>query len=224
MRKFFEFFRLQGCPVVDEHLIPLPRVKYKLPRVADEAQYRKLLSVIPRETNDPRHIRNRVIVDMLWDTGARDGEIVALDIPDLDLNRRRAVISTEKSRGRRPFREIFWTHKTNENLVRWLEKRKYLPCNDTAAVFVCAVGVKTGQRLTIKGVGEMLRHYCNRAGLPYMNAHSFRHHMGHALIKNGGSAADVANILGHASLASSTIYTMMHDRELESCHKPVAHA
>jgi site-specific recombinase XerD len=49
-----------------------------------------------------------------------------------------------------------------------------------------------------------------------MNAHSFRHHMGHDIITQGGSAADVMNILGHATLASSSIYTMMTGKELEN--------
>ena len=66
-----------------------------------------------------------------------------------------------------------------------------------------------------KGLAEILRRYSNRAEIPYMNAHSFRHHMGHDIISQGGSAADVMNILGHASLSSSSIYTMMTGKELE---------
>ncbi len=65
----------------------------------------------------------------------------------------------------------------------------------------------------------MLRRYSNRAGIPYLNAHSFRHHMGHDIIQKGGSAADVMNILGHATLSSSSIYTMMNDKELEARYR-----
>ncbi len=227
LRKFFEFHRMQGISVIDENLVPVPRKEYKLPRVADEAGYRKLVAAIPRETNDPRHIRNLAIVSMLWDTGARNGEILALDVPDLQLGRMRAVIRTEKSRGRRPVREIFWTEGTNANLARWLKKREDLrrrmSFKDPEAVFlsICggALADTSGRRLTIKGVGEMLRRYSNRAGIPCMNAHSFRHHMGHDIVKKGGSSADVMNILGHSTLASSTIYTMMADKELEARYR-----
>lgn len=65
----------------------------------------------------------------------------------------------------------------------------------------------------------MLRRCSTRARLPYVNAHSFRHQLGHELIKQGGSAADVMNVLGHASLSSSTIYTMMTDKELEERYR-----
>jgi len=218
LRKFFEFFRLQGFKVLDQNLIPLPAKEFRIPRVATEESYKKLLAVIPRN-NDPRHIRNRAIVNLLWDTGARNGEVVSLNVEDVDRSRMRAVIKTEKSRGRRPLREIFWTHDTNENLGKWLERRGGMPSKDPEALFICASSWNVGERLTIKGVGEMLRRYCNRAKVPYMNAHSFRHHMGHDVIKKGGSSSDVMNILGHSTLASSTVYTMMTDKELEERYR-----
>ena len=227
LRKFFEFFRKQGYPVIDPWLIPVPQKQYKLPRVADEANYKKLLSAIPTKTNDPRHIRNRAIINMLWDTGARNGEVLALDVDDLQLDRMRAIINTEKSKGRRPFRELFWTAETNESIKCWLKKREDLKKKMTFAepealfISVCSGGLSnaSGRRLNLKGVGELLRRYSNKAKIPIMNAHSFRHHMGHDIVKKGGSAADVMNILGHASLASSSIYTMMTDKELEARYR-----
>jgi integrase/recombinase XerD len=105
-------------------------------------------------------------------------------------------------------------------LIRWITKREALKhkvnFEEADALFISATSWKSGYRFTIKGVGEMLRRYCNKAELPYMNAHSFRHHCGHHIIKAGGSTADVMNILGHASVQSTTIYTMMHGKELES--------
>ncbi len=219
LRKFFEFYRLQGYKVIDEELIPIPDKEPKLPRVASDEQYRQLVAAIPQDTNDPRHIRNLAILGLLWDTGARNGEVCSLNVDDLDLNEKRAIIRTEKAKSRRPFREIFWTDDTNDYLVRWLKKRdhltKVMKFEEPGALFVSVTSVKCGDRFSIKGVGEMLRRYCNRAKMPYMNAHSFRHHRGHHIIKSGGSTADVMNILGHASVQSTTIYTMMHGKELE---------
>jgi integrase/recombinase XerC len=222
LKKFFEFYKMQGYSVLEPDLIPLPSKDYKIPRVASEENYRKLLSVIP-DNNDARHIRNRAIVMLLWDTGARNGEIVSLDAEDMDTEKMRAVIKTEKSKGRRPFREIFWTEETNKALLAWIEKRDFLKKNKmphmNECLFPCicssaGLGL-SGRRMSNKGVAEFLRRYSNRANIPYQNAHSFRHHMGHDIISQGGSAADVMNILGHASLASSSIYTMMTGKELE---------
>src|SRR6185295_16789725 len=125
LRKFFEFFNLRQFDVLDYRLIPLPRKEYKIPRIADEKNYRKLLNSIPIDKH-PNHVRNRALIGMIWDSGARSGEICSINASDLDLVERRCVIRTEKSRGRRPIREIFWTSSTNLILKRWLEKRSHL--------------------------------------------------------------------------------------------------
>lgn len=157
--------------------------------------------------NDPRHIRNLAIINLLWDTGARNGEILSLDVRDLQMDRMRAIIRTEKSKGRRSIREIFWTADTHGNLMQWIKKREHLAkimhLQDVDALFPSIGSQKAGQRLSVKGVGEMLRHYSNKEKMPHINAHSFRHHMGHDIIKKGGSSADVMNILGHASFRAA---------------------
>jgi site-specific recombinase XerD len=223
LRKLFEFYIRQGYRVIDPFLIPIPQKQFKLPRIADEKSYKKLLSVIPHKTNDPRHIRNLAIITMLYDTGARNGEIVSLDIDDIDTKRMRAIIKTEKAKTRRPIREIFWTHETNKNLKRWIEKREHLKktlkLKDPEALFISVTNWKAGQRFTIKGVGEMIRRYCVRAKIPYLNPHSFRHKLGHDLANKNYNNSIISNLLGHSSLQSSYIYTLMTDKELEEKYR-----
>lgn len=226
LRKFFEFFKRQKYPVLDYELIPVPATRHAMPRILDEANYQKLLTVVPDKTADGRHIRNRAIISMLWDTGARNGEVLSLNLDDIKLEEKRAVIRTEKAKSKRPFREIYWTKKTNKYLKEWLEKREQLAHTmeaiDPQALFIsiCAGQHATsGRRFGIKGVGEMLRRYSNKAGIETVNAHSFRHHMGRNIVEQGGSNSDVANILGHSSLASTFIYTQLSNKELEQRYR-----
>jgi integrase/recombinase XerD len=217
-RQFFKYFRLKGESSLNEELIPIPEKEYKLPRVCTQEIFNKLISVIPRN-NDPRHIRNLALIYMYWDTGARNEEILGLNIEDLDLIKMEAIIKTEKSKGKRPFRMIFWDKDTNDYLKAWIDKREHLKTiikfKEDNALFISVCGKETtGRRLQNKGAGELLRRYSLKAGLETVNAHSFRHHKGHAIIKQGGSSADVMNFLGHASVQSTTIYTMMAGDEL----------
>jgi len=132
--------------------------------------------VIPKDTNDPGHIRNLAFISLLWDTGARNGEVLSLNKGDLDMGRMRAIIKTEKSKGRRPIREIFWTENTNDNIWSWLKKRedleKKMTFQDPDALFlsICSGQHNTsGKRFSTKGVGEMLRRYsrvCRQLKLP----------------------------------------------------------
>ncbi len=221
LRHFFTFLRRDGLRVVNARLIPRPRKVSNLPRVASEEAYGRILALIP-ESGSPRHARDRAMLMVLWDTGMRVGELLALDVGDLDLERMRAVIKTEKSRGARPFREVFWTQATNRCLSRWIAIRERVDAAArTRALFPVIQGPTAGGRLDIRAVGELLRRYSRRAGIPTVNAHSFRHHRGHEIVERGGSAADVMNLLGHASVQSSSIYTMMMDRELEARYRRV---
>lgn len=219
LRKMFEFMEMRGYPVISKQLIPIPRPERKLPRVATEAQYEQLLSTVPRHPRDPRHVRNRAIIRMLWDTGLRVGELCSLDIDDIDLHQYKGTVKTEKNRGSRQFRPVFWTETTNACLRCWVKRREKIALVGEKALFVCCTSYNVGQRLTKKGIGEMLRSYSKKAGLPPINAHSFRHHLGHEIIQKGGSNADVANILGHASLLSTYVYTQMGDPEVENRYR-----
>ncbi len=219
LRKFFRYLAAHGYTRVNANLIPLPKPELKPARVATEEAYRSLLGAIP-DTGRPFDVRNQCLLNFLWDTGARIGEIVSLDISQTDLERMRAVISTEKSRGRRPFREIFWKRETNEHLRQWLDARRRTGLLlDSDALFICIGGHNAGKRLTGHGAREVLRRLSAKAGLPTVNAHSFRHRMGHHIINQGGSPVDVMNILGHSSLDPSGTYTMMVDRELEERYR-----
>lgn len=219
LRKLYQFYARQGYGVLNYELIPIPRREYNPPRVATEEEYGKLLSVIPEHSNDPRHIRNLAIVNMLWDTGARVGELVSLNVRDAKLDEMKAVVKTEKSRGMKPFREIFWSENTNQNLNYWIEKRDELTqrtkFRDPDALFVGACRWQLGKRLTNSAVSIFLRHYSTKAEIPTLNAHSFRHHLGHELAKKGANNSIISNILGHSALTSSYVYTMMNDKELE---------
>src|ERR1041385_4442802 len=127
LRKFFEFCTLRKYPVAfNEVLIPLKEKTFNIPRVTGIDTFKKLLAQIPEGTNDSHHLRNRAILLLLWDTGVRTGELMSLDISDLDLSGRTALIKTEKSRGRRPVRQIFWTEETHKHILRWLDKLKEL--------------------------------------------------------------------------------------------------
>lgn len=229
LRKFFEYWTLNNYKVLNHQLIPIPKRDYVKPRIATEEQYRKVLAVIEDGINRGSKesyrlgIRNRAIAKLLWDSGCRVGELVALDTDDFKMHQRSAVIRTEKSRGIRPIRQIFWTKGTHDDLLEWLalreEMQRQRSFETPKALFVGLKSRTYGRRMTSSGIEIALRKYSIIAGVPTMNPHSLRHHFGHEIIHSGGSSADVMNFLGHSSLASSTPYTRMQDQELEERYR-----
>lgn len=225
LKKLFEFCQLRNYVVAfNENLIPLKEKTFNIPRVTDMETFKKLLAQIPDGTNDAHHIRNRAILLLLWDTGVRTGELMSLDITDLDLKSRMAIIKTEKSRGRRPVRQIFWTPETQKYILKWMEKLNELKTKfsfaDNEALFVSisksSRQLLRGCRMNPRGVAEIMRVLSNQAGLPVVaNAHGIRHSMGRDTIKTLRSNSAVSNILGHSNIESSYVYTMLYGDELK---------
>lgn len=221
-RKFFKWLNDRGYPVLPPSSIPKMRQEATMPRVVTEEEYKKLLKAIPPEKKKYCYLRDQAIIRLLWDTGARVGEISSLNIPDCNLEEMKAVIKTEKSRGQKPFREIYWTKETNDFLKRWIERRQKLQddfnFDDAGSLFVSANRYFFGQRITSETIGIFLRKYSRIAKIPTANPHSFRHHMGHDLSEKGANNSQISSILGHSSLASSFIYTELNNKEREQTY------
>lgn len=208
IKKFFEFFGKLHITRIDPELIPIIEGEYKFPKVADAADYQKLLNSIP-VNNDPRHVRNKTMLMLYKDTGMRLNECISLDIKDVDTQKMTAMIKTEKTKKLHPIRRIFWTEQTNEQMKLWIAKRGTLLSKDDA-LFISACGPKVGLRITGAGVTEMLRRYSHLAGLGYvLNTHSLRHLFGRTLAEQGAQDSSIATMMGHAHVDSSRPYTIM---------------
>ncbi len=228
LKKFFEFCHLRGYNVAfSEQLIPVREKEFNIPRVSNIKDFRKLLAQIPSRTNHPNYIRNRAFLLLLWDTGARSGELCMIDDENLKFKSDgsgSAFIKTEKSRGRRPVREIYWTTETGKAIKRWLKKKNELQKKFTfqhsEALFTTITkspgSAIRGSRMTPRGIAEMMRMLSNKAGFPVVtNAHSIRHSFGRDTIQTLHDNSAVSNQLGHASLDSSWVYTMLFGEELK---------
>ena len=234
LKLLFDFLKDRDVKVFNPDLIPIPRKTFKFPRVATEEEYRKLLAVIPdhgtgSDFKGYTHVRNKAIITLLWESGARNGEIASLRLEDIDLNRMSARIKTEKSRGTVPYREIFWREEANQALAGWLVKREELaqeiPLADPKILFF---GIKGGHKncpgkgkiLQVNFISEILRKYSNKAGLAIpLNPHSCRHHFGRELARKDTNAYGIASLLGHANIQSSFIYTQLFGNDREELYR-----
>lgn len=227
LKLLFEFLKNRDYKVLNPEIIPVPKRQFRFPRVAEEWEYKKLLSIIPDEGYT--HIRNKAIIKLLWESGARNGEIASLSMDDINLVKMSARIKTEKSRGTIPFREIFWREEANNAINAWLIEREKLaqeiPLADPKILFF---GIKgghkncpgKGRKLQHNFISEILRKYSNKAGLPVpLNPHSCRHHFGRELAQKDANTYAIASLLGHANVQSSYPYTMLFGKDREKIYR-----
>lgn len=198
LRKFFTFWYQKDQKYLNPVWIPVMHSQKWEPNFIDHENYQKLINVIPKETYDQKAIRNLALVNLLWDTQAKYSEILALDVRDINLRKKKARIKSINS-------EICWTDETNQNLRTWLVRRTTLKTRSTVsdreAVFISCNGRKVWKRFEDSGLSQMLWRYCKKARIAFFGPNSFRKPQSNAnkeIIRS-----DVENILEYVKWSES---------------------
>lgn len=163
---------------------------------------------------------------MLFDTGARLGEFLSMKVEDIDLVKMRAMIKTEKSKGVKPVRMVFWTKETNRYLKNYIQAREYFlkekRFNDVDHwLWVSANGTwNCGQNWSSRAVEAVLKRLSKEANLGFTaNPHRFRHHFGRNLALQGANNSVISDMMGHANIESTRIYTVMNEEMMQEVYK-----
>lgn len=231
LRKFFEYWARKDYPVLNYQLLPIINKVGVEPRSATDDSIQKLLAQC--EGGRIYDIRNRAIILLLLDTGMRNGELCSMGMDllqkvEVDNGQYSYVIKTEKNRGSRPHRRVFWYEEANDALNKWLEMRaEFVKTNDVRdidALFIGVGGNKSfnrylGFRVNPYTVGLMFRRLSKQAGIPTVNPHSLRHLFGNTAAEQGMNNSNISDLMGHISLESSFAYTHLKGKQLGNAHK-----
>ncbi|ABW11196.1 integrase family protein [Parafrankia sp. EAN1pec] len=185
--------------------------------VAGGPEYAEVSGGDPAEL--ARRLRSAALLELLYGTGARISEAVGLDLDDLDLDRSAVRLRGKGGRDRVvPLGRYAVTA-----LERYLRRgRPHLvtECSGTA-VFVS----RRGNRLSRQSAWSALRAAANAAGVPGASPHVLRHSFATHLLDGGADVRVVQELLGHASVSTTQIYTLVtmdHLREVYASSHPRA--
>ena len=149
--------------------------------------------------------RDLAIVLLAYTTGARAGEIAALEISDIDLAACAVYIRVAVAKGKRKSRWAAFDEATARAVLAWLDEK---PKGKSARIFLSVGGNRPqGRPLTGHALQQMLLRRCREAGVTYRNFHALRHSAGFAMVEAGISLPAVQAQLGHANLSTTQIYT-----------------
>lgn len=210
MRSFFRWMEERGLIEANPTLqLRGPRQKRRLPRYLEETEVETLLAT-PQE-DDPEGARDRAILEVLYSTGCRVSELVALNEAHLDL-RRGVVLLQGKGKKERmgmlggPAIEALRHYLMSKSLRRL----------DREALFLN----RFGTRLTDRSVRRILNRCLARAGIHReCSPHTFRHSFATHLLRRGADLRTVQELLGHASLGSTQIYTHVSLERLRALYR-----
>ncbi|MDE0026755.1 MAG: tyrosine-type recombinase/integrase, partial [Spirochaetaceae bacterium] len=183
----------------------------RIPRVLSVAQVERFLAAI--DTGTPAGIRDRALFELIYSAGLRVGEVVALDRGRLYLAQACVRVLGKGSRER--------IVPLGEPAVAWLgryltEARPHLLRRGAAtdAAFLN----QRGGRLSRKGIWKRFQEVCAGAGID-AKVHTLRHSFATHLLAGGADLRSVQELLGHADLTTTQIYTHVEREELHAEHR-----
>lgn len=210
LKSFFRFLARHGYLLHDPAgSLELPRREKRLPRVLySPAEVRRIIEAASGET--PRELRDRALVETLYATGLRVGELTKLTPYDVDTEER--VCRVVMGKGRKD-RRVPLTAPAAEAIERYLDFGRGQLLGASCAPYLF-LGDKGGY-LHRAVVGRILRGLAKRAGVKKPVAcHGFRHSVATHLLKGGADIRHIQALLGHACLSTTQIYTQVEVSDL----------
>ena len=193
-----------------------PKRPKSLPKFLTTEEIEQILSNINIDT--PSGYRNRAILELLWASGMRVSELSKLNFGDLNLENNEITVFGKGSKER----IILITERAKKYLQGYIDFARPLiakgftlpPINNESPVFIN----KTGYRLQTKMIRNVINNIVEKIELPKkVTPHMFRHSFATHLIENGADLRVVQELLGHASISNTQIYThisMQHMKEV----------
>ena len=185
--------------------IQAPKSKRKLPPHLDADQLAQLLDSI--DGDDPLSIRDRAIMELFYSSGLRLAELISLDVSDIQNSDDLLTIIGKGNKTR----QVPVGGKAKQALLRWLKVRPQLAKCDEPALFIS----RLGKRISPRTVEQRVEHHARKSGAPrHIHPHLLRHSFAGHLLESSGDLRAVQELLGHADISTTQIYTHLDFQHL----------
>lgn len=210
LRSFFKFLKsnnyIKNNPML---LVSNPKLDKKLPKYLNFEEIEKVLNAFD---NSDIGIRNSLILEMLYSTGVRVGEIVDIKCSDISLDEKRIKILGKGNKER-----IVYFGTRCLNLIKEYLKSSYykLNVNNLSYLFVS----KTGKKINDREIRKIVDTAATIAGIkikisPHVLRHTFATHM----LSDGADLRSVQELLGHENLSTTQIYTHLTNEKIRNVY------
>lgn len=217
LRTFYKYLyrekRVESNPAMN---LNSPKRPKQLPKFLTQYEVEQILNNITIDT--PAGYRNKAILELLWATGMRVSELSGLNFEDLNLENNEIRVFGKGSKER----IILVTDRAKTYLQRYIETARPLVAkgyrtenNENSPVFIN----NTGFRLQTRTIRNVINEIVEKIQLPkHVTPHVFRHSFATHLIENGADLRVVQELLGHASISNTQIYTHVSSQHLKEVY------
>lgn len=217
LRTFYKFLyrekRSDSNPAMN---LNAPKRAKSLPKFLTPFEVEQILNNINIET--PAGFRNKAILELLWATGMRVSELSGLNFEDLNLEENEIRVFGKGAKER----IILVTDRAKSFLERYIKTARPIIAkgytvseNEDSPVFINS----TGFRLQTQSIRKAINEVVDKIQLPkHVTPHVFRHSFATHLIENGADLRVVQELLGHASISNTQIYTHISSQHLKEVY------
>lgn len=202
LHSYFNFLKIKGAISVDPtKSIKGPKTTRKMPDVLDSKEINLLLSQ-PKGT-DYKSIRDKAMLELLYATGIKVSELIALKISDINLQIGIIHIHNEKGE-----RIVPMYSAANKHLSEYCSIAR--PALVQSTNEECLFTNMSGQPMTRQGFWKIIKYYAEKAGIKKdITPHTLRHSFAAHLLENGAQLKDIKDMLGHSDISSTQIYAQL---------------
>ncbi|MGL6235335.1 MAG: tyrosine recombinase XerC [Segniliparus sp.] len=215
MKTFFDWALRGGLAEHDPTVrLATPKLRKALPHVLRQDQAEQALVPVTEHPDRPAQLRDQLVLELLYGTGMRVGELCGLDIDDVDQARRLATVLGKGDKQR----VVPFGAKAAEALSAWLQggRPALAGPRSGAALLLGARGGRLDQRTARRVVHARV---AKEPDLPDLGPHGLRHSAATHLLEGGADLRVVQEILGHSSLATTQIYTHVSVERIRKVHE-----
>lgn len=215
IRAFYKF--LYQEEIIDSNpadAIRAPKRPKSLPDFMTEEEVENILRNVKIET--PAGYRNRVILELLWVSGMRISELSGLNYENLNLEQNEIKVLGKGAKER----IVLIPDKTKENLKNYIDNVSDLICKTKKTLQSPLFINYNGFRLQNQSIRKALNEVVQKIELPKkVTPHVFRHSFATRMLENGADLRIVQELLGHASISNTQIYTHISNSRLKSVYE-----
>lgn len=210
LRSFFKFLQRDGYIKANPvESISTPKMDKKLPIFLDEKTAARLVTA--PEAKDFQGTRDRAILETLYSTGIRVGELVGIDLSDVDFI---SGVIKVLGKGRRE-RLAPVGDKAVDAIREYMEHRSAKKMEEKKPLFLN----KSGKRLTDRSIRRVIERYIKKLSIKeHISPHTLRHSFATHLLNHGADLRSVQELLGHKNLSTTQIYTHVTMERLKSVY------
>jgi len=209
LKSFYKFLMVNGfLKESPMDLVPLPKLKKNLPKFVEQ----KSLDILLNELDFPCNYegkRDKLIIDLFYQTGIRQSELIELTIGDIDLSQQQIKVLGKRNKER----IIPISSKLIETIKELIAYRK----SDSVVNLILTAG---GKKLYPKLVYKIVNKYLSKVTtLSQRSPHVLRHSFATHMLNNGAELNSIKELLGHVNLSATQVYTHNSMEKIKSIYK-----